>query len=182
MFHNDVIAVGNQNVLFFHQQAFLHTEAALAEVRTKFGDGGLHFIGTDCRGVGAGCSEVLSVQHPDPHLPSGGWRQSPHRMPRQPGGVRLSGQAGDPGHPIKDVHYMDVKQSMRNGGGPACLRLQVAMVTPSSPRSTRPASHRQPVCRLDRWVEKHYRDSLADGRSAPSWCWRPAPPWTADPS
>ena len=44
MFHNDVIAVGNQNVLFFHQQAFLHTEAALAEVRTKFGDGELHFI------------------------------------------------------------------------------------------------------------------------------------------
>ncbi|WP_417895004.1 N-succinylarginine dihydrolase, partial [Bacillus inaquosorum] len=26
VFHNDVIAVGNQNVLFFHQQAFLHTE------------------------------------------------------------------------------------------------------------------------------------------------------------
>ena len=44
VFHNDVIAVGNQNVLFFHQQAFLHTEAALAEVRTKFGDGELHFI------------------------------------------------------------------------------------------------------------------------------------------
>ena len=44
VFHNDVIAVGNQNVLFFHQQAFLDTNAALAEVRSKFGEGELHFI------------------------------------------------------------------------------------------------------------------------------------------
>ncbi|HAY93101.1 N-succinylarginine dihydrolase, partial [Shewanella sp.] len=29
--------------------------------------------------------------------------------------------------PIKQVLYFDVKQSMQNGGGPACLRLRVAM-------------------------------------------------------
>ena len=25
--------------------------------------------------------------------------------------------------PIDEVHFLDVRQSMRNGGGPACLRL-----------------------------------------------------------
>ncbi|MFE8731006.1 N-succinylarginine dihydrolase, partial [Aeromonas hydrophila] len=44
VFHNDVIAVGNQNVLFFHQQAFINAKQALAEVQTKFGEGELHFI------------------------------------------------------------------------------------------------------------------------------------------
>lgn len=45
VFHNDVIAVGNQNVLFYHEQAFANTDAKLAEIKQKFGnDGELHFI------------------------------------------------------------------------------------------------------------------------------------------
>ena len=30
VFHNDVISVGNQNVLFYHEQAFAHSEQVLA--------------------------------------------------------------------------------------------------------------------------------------------------------
>src|SRR5690606_33208577 len=44
VFHNDVIAVGNQNVLFYHQQAFLDTEAKCAEIQRKFGEQPIHFI------------------------------------------------------------------------------------------------------------------------------------------
>ncbi|MFN4055028.1 MAG: N-succinylarginine dihydrolase, partial [Alishewanella aestuarii] len=45
VFHNDVIAVGNRNVLFYHQQAFLDTTQKLSEIRRKFGDdSSLHFI------------------------------------------------------------------------------------------------------------------------------------------
>ena len=29
--------------------------------------------------------------------------------------------------PIKAVHFIDVRQSMNNGGGPACLRLRVVL-------------------------------------------------------
>ena len=35
VFHNDVISVGNQNVLFYHQQAFLNTPAVLDEIKAK---------------------------------------------------------------------------------------------------------------------------------------------------
>jgi len=66
------------------------------------------------------------------------------------------------GTPIKDVHYMDVKQSMRNGGGPACLRLRVAM-NDTELAAVNPACliTDSQFARLDQWVEKHYRDSLA---------------------
>ncbi|EPN56109.1 succinylarginine dihydrolase, partial [Pseudomonas syringae pv. actinidiae ICMP 18807] len=35
VFHNDVIAVGNGEVLFYHEDAFLHTEQMLGELRDK---------------------------------------------------------------------------------------------------------------------------------------------------
>ena len=64
--------------------------------------------------------------------------------------------------PIKGVHYMDVKQSMKNGGGPACLRLRVAM-NDTELAAVNPACliTDSQFARLDQWVEKHYRDSLA---------------------
>jgi hypothetical protein len=41
------------------------------------------------------------------------------------------------GSPIQSVHYLDVRQSMKNGGGPACLRLRVMLVPHTSPGSMR---------------------------------------------
>ncbi|MGM0537042.1 MAG: N-succinylarginine dihydrolase, partial [Pseudomonadota bacterium] len=67
------------------------------------------------------------------------------------------------GHtPISEVVVKDVKQSMRNGGGPACLRLRVVLS----------AAERAALCgrvlltealhgELTAWVERHYRDRLA---------------------
>jgi succinylarginine dihydrolase len=31
------------------------------------------------------------------------------------------------GGPIREAYYLDLRQSMRNGGGPACLRLRVVL-------------------------------------------------------
>ncbi len=40
VFHNDVIAVGNGEVLFYHEDAFLNTEQMLAELQGKLAQGG----------------------------------------------------------------------------------------------------------------------------------------------
>ena len=37
-------------------------------------------------------------------------------------------------NPIRAVHLLDVRQSMRNGGGPACLRLRVELA-PAEPQA-----------------------------------------------
>ena len=43
VFHNDVIAVGNGEVLFYHQDAFLDTDKVLAELSDKLARRGGHF-------------------------------------------------------------------------------------------------------------------------------------------
>jgi len=68
------------------------------------------------------------------------------------------------GGPIDELIHFDLRQSMRNGGGPACLRLRVAL-TETEAR----AMHQGVIMtetlyhRLVQWVEKHYRDHLEPG-------------------
>ena len=63
--------------------------------------------------------------------------------------------------PIKQVNYFDVKQSMKNGGGPACLRLRVAL-TEDELEAVNPATLMADSLfeRLNKWVDKHYREAL----------------------
>jgi succinylarginine dihydrolase len=63
--------------------------------------------------------------------------------------------------PIGDVRFVDVRQSMRNGGGPACLRLRVVL-TDTELAATNPAMRLTPDLhdRLTIWAERHYRDEL----------------------
>jgi succinylarginine dihydrolase len=64
--------------------------------------------------------------------------------------------------PIAEVITFDLRQSMRNGGGPACLRLRVALTADER------AAIRANVFlddaladALDAWIRRHYRDRLA---------------------
>jgi succinylarginine dihydrolase len=70
----------------------------------------------------------------------------------------------DPGNPIGAVHYMDVRESMRNGGGPACLRLRVPL-TESEIAAVAPGCimNEARLTRLEEWVRKHYREELRPG-------------------
>ena len=67
----------------------------------------------------------------------------------------------DQSNPIAQIHYLDLKQSMRNGGGPACLRLRVPL------NETELSAMHQGVLvtdalldTLEHWVTKHYRTQL----------------------
>ena len=67
------------------------------------------------------------------------------------------------GTPIKACSHVDLRQSMRNGGGPACLRLRVVLN-----EEELAAAHQKVLLdnalfeQLDRWVKKHYRDRLSE--------------------
>ena len=60
------------------------------------------------------------------------------------------------------MRYVDVRQSMRNGGGPACLRLRVVL-TDAELAATNPAQRFDAGLheRLIAWANGHYRDRLA---------------------
>ena len=68
----------------------------------------------------------------------------------------------DSGNPLGTVRYLDLRQSMRNGGGPACLRLRVVL-TEEELAAVAPAvliNDRSHALLAD-WVRRHYRESLA---------------------
>ena len=64
-------------------------------------------------------------------------------------------------NPIQSVHHINVRQSMKNGGGPACLRLRVVLS-----EDELAALHQEVLLsdglydELSVWIEKHYRDKL----------------------
>lgn len=163
VFHNDVIAVGNQNVLFYHEQAFSNTADKLREIEDKLASP-MHFIQVPTSAVSvqdAVQTYLFNTQLIT--LPGGNMViVAPTECEEHPGVAAYLRELVSSGGPISDVHFFDVKQSMRNGGGPACLRLRVAL-------NDQELAAVNPHClmndtlfqRLNQWVDKHYRDELA---------------------
>ena len=65
------------------------------------------------------------------------------------------------GTPIDDIRVFDLRESMRNGGGPACLRLRVA-VNATELNAINPCIRMNDrlFARLNLWVDQYYRDRL----------------------
>lgn len=166
VFHNDVIAVGNRNVLFFHEQAFLNKQQGLQEIQRKFGDASpLHFIEVADQQVSV--ADAIStylfntqlINLPDDKMVI----IAPTECQEHAGVYRYLSELCQQNTPIKEVKYFDVKQSMQNGGGPACLRLRVVL-TEQERAAVNPAvlMSDQLFTTLNNWVDKHYRDRLTE--------------------
>lgn len=163
VFHNDVIAVGNQNVLFYHEQAFMNTAEKLAEIEQKLG-ANMHFIEVSTNAVSvadAVGTYLFNTQLLT--LPDGKMIIiAPTECEEHAGVSAYLSSLVSANNPISDVRYFDVKESMRNGGGPACLRLRVAM-NDEELAAVNPhvLLNDNLFKRLNGWVDKHYRDTLS---------------------
>jgi succinylarginine dihydrolase len=64
-------------------------------------------------------------------------------------------------NPVKAVHYLDLRQSMNNGGGPACLRQRIGL-TDAEAGAIRANVFLTDalLADLEAWIRKHYRDRL----------------------
>jgi succinylarginine dihydrolase len=165
VFHNDVIAVGNGNVLFYHEQAFADEAGALEQLRRAMGGVGadLNAIRVDTAKVSVADavrsylfnSQLLSKDNGKMALVIPQECQENAAVAAYLEGLVASGSAVD------ELIHFDLRQSMRNGGGPACLRLRVALTDAEAA-----AMHQGVVMTealyhtLVAWVEKHYRDRL----------------------
>ncbi|HXW54053.1 MAG TPA: N-succinylarginine dihydrolase [Myxococcota bacterium] len=131
-FHNDVVAVVNENVLLCHEWAFLQQASALNTINERFNQ----LFGEDPCIIEISNAELPIDQAITSYLfnsqlltkPDGKMLLfAPHEClameKAQAAIVRLL--HGD--NPINEVHYMDVSESMANGGGPACLRLRILL-------------------------------------------------------
>lgn len=163
-FHNDVVCVGALDTLFFHELAFEDTDATKAAIRAAADGFEPQFV------------EVSTADLPLADAISSYLFNS--MLIRVPGQDRLTlicptetrdnprshavaqSLAASNG-PIGHVEYVDVRQSMRNGGGPACLRLRVVL-TEAELAATNPAMRLTDAlhARLSDWGRRWYRDSL----------------------
>lgn len=124
-FHNDVVAVANSRVLFTHAEAFADQAGAYEAIRRAFPPLEVVEVTTDAVSLDDAIrSYLFNAQLVT--LPTG---ENALIVPTEclenanVAGYLDTLVAGN--GPIRRVEYVDVRQSMANGGGPACLRLRV---------------------------------------------------------
>ena len=167
-FHNDVVAVSNGPVLFYHETAFVSAAANDAFARIKS-------IVPNFKPICVPATEVSLDDAIRSYLfnsqllasPSGEMSEMTLIAPlecQETESVRsfLQNLSRDESQPIRDVVFVDVRQSMSNGGGPACLRLRVVLneaeLAAVDPRfiATDPV-----LDVLEEWVNGFYRDEVS---------------------
>ncbi|MFO1323124.1 MAG: N-succinylarginine dihydrolase [Burkholderiales bacterium] len=163
VFHNDVIAVGHGPVMFCHERAWLDGNAVLAELAGAVGPA---FTPIVVRDVDVPVADAVATYLFNSQL-----------IDRREGGLLLVAPAECAenaraaafldrlvagGGPIREVATFDLRQSMRNGGGPACLRLRVEL-TGDERAAVRANVFLDDALAdaLDAWIRRHYRDRLA---------------------
>lgn len=124
-FHNDVVAVANEQVLFCHEQAFADPAGTYAAIREACPGAQVVEVPASAVSLGDAISSYLfNAQLLTP--PSGEMTLVVPAECRENAAVWGWLQAMLAGNgPIRHVDVVDVRESMANGGGPACLRLRV---------------------------------------------------------
>ncbi|RLM21275.1 N-succinylarginine dihydrolase [Brenneria alni] len=165
VFHNDVIAVSNQQVLFHHQQAFLHQQRALETIRRKMARIEHDLVAIEVPDSRVSVADAVStylfnsqiLTRPDGRMTIVVPEESRHHT----GVWNYLCEMAASGGPIDDIKVFDLRESMRNGGGPACLRLRVALNAQERQAvNPRVMMNDRLFVELDQWIERYYRDRL----------------------
>lgn len=161
VFHNDVIAVSNQQMLFCHQQAFVDQPALLNRLRERVPG----FVALEVPSARVSVQDAVNTYLFNSQLltrADGSMMLVLPEESRQHQGVwdYLREQVESEG-PLQSLQVFDLRESMHNGGGPACLRLRVVL-TPDEQRAVNPAvlMNDRLFTSLNQWVDRHYRDRL----------------------
>ena len=165
-FHNDVVCVGAKTCLFYHQAAFEDPAAMQAEVR-RAAEGLFEpqFVEVSeaelplADAVGSYLFNAMLIEVPgEDRLVL----VAPIDVAENPRARAVAERIAASNGPIGRVQYVDVRESMRNGGGPACLRLRVVMTSDELAAADQRRRLTDDLhTRLTAWAEQHYRDRLS---------------------
>ncbi len=165
-FHNDVVSVTNGRVLLYHEQAFEETEKAIEAVRAA-----CHQIEIEPVFLKVAKEQVSLVDAVKSYLFNSqlvslkDGQMSlilPIDVSENPSAKRWVDDCLEADNPIASAHFIDLRQSMRNGGGPACLRLRVVLNESQEESLGGAGLLDGAMCdRLEVWAKQHYRAQLA---------------------
>ena len=160
-FHNDVVGVANGTVLFLHEQSFEDRSGALAAIRKAAPF--VEIIEAPAAEVSledAIASYLFNSQLLS--LPGGEMALVlPKEAEENPRVKTFIDETLSKNNPVNRAIFMDVRESMRNGGGPACLRLRVVLsdeeLAAANPNFLLDDAK---FDALETWARGHYRDRL----------------------
>ncbi|MFL5312042.1 MAG: N-succinylarginine dihydrolase [Myxococcales bacterium] len=162
-FHTDVLAVGNGNVLLLHELAFLGHEALLARLRELLGESFTAHVASEAELPVAAAVAAYPFNSQLLSLPDGTMIVlAPEESRAEPRARGFLERVVASGGPVRGVRYLDLRDSMENGGGPACLRQRIVL-TPEERAAVgaRVFWDDDLGADLEAWVGRHYRDRVA---------------------
>jgi succinylarginine dihydrolase len=163
VFHNDVIAVGEGTFLFCHERAFLDEAATLDALARLVGP---RFDALVVRDDDVPLADAVQTYLFNSQLLPGGDGRfvlvAPQECRENAATAALLDRLVDGDSPIAEVLTFDLRQSMRNGGGPACLRLRVPLTAGEREAIRANVFLDEGLAReVEAWIVRHYRDRLA---------------------
>ncbi|WP_245412101.1 N-succinylarginine dihydrolase [Methylocella silvestris] len=164
-FHNDVVAVANGPLLLAHERAFEAGEAAFAVIASACPFGAFQIIAreADVPLTEAVRSYLFNSQLVSrPGKPGSMALILPEDVKSSPAALAFAQGLVERGTtPIDELVFVDLRQSMWNGGGPACLRLRIALTAAERAAvQGKVLLDETLLARLEVWVGRHYRDRL----------------------
>ncbi len=165
VFHNDVIATSNENVLLYHEEAFVDTADVIKEIQhrvKKISDAHLHLIKITSnqmsltKAVRSYFFNSQIVTLADGTMALIAPAECEEKSIRS-----IIDKIIREDNPISQVHFVNLNESMKNGGGPACLRLRIVL-SPEEQKKISPQFlfNREMYAQLENWINKRYRDKL----------------------
>lgn len=151
-FHNDVVAVSHNNYMIYHEKAFTDDSLLPDDIlKIKIPDKLLSLeeavksylfnmrivTNEDFKDIIIACSEVQE----------------------SPAALQALDYIMEKNSQICEVRYVDIRQSMANGGGPACLRLRVPVINPDAVDQRYMLNHEK-IDILSDFIKENYRDRL----------------------
>ncbi len=162
VFHHDVIAVGERTLWFGHERAYVDTDRVLALLRARVGPAFETLVIAEEEIALADAVATYLFNSQLLARPDGRYTLvAPAEAQENPATGALLTRLAAGGGPIDRVLVFDLRQSMRNGGGPACLRLRVPLLAAERAAvQGRVFVDEALADALDAWVDRHYRDRI----------------------
>ena len=163
VFHNDVIAVGNQNVHLVHEAAFLNQANLVDQLQSCFAPSLITIMISQKE---LSLTEAVRTYFFNSQLLT---LCEGHMLLLCPIECQESVRARQviarilaEDNPITECEFVDLRESMQNGGGPACLRLRVVLTEEELAALSKEVFLTDELyAELSAWVTRHYREELS---------------------
>lgn len=161
VFHNDVIAVGNKDLLFCHELAFLNQSEVKNQLSRAMQD---YFKVIEVPNSQVSVEDAVKSYLFNSQLLNVKGKTLlviPEECKNTPAVWNYLNELVASNAPVDELKVFDLKQSMSNGGGPACLRLRVVLNENELQACNQNTLMNDSLYqKLTDWVESNYRDQL----------------------